>query len=316
MRPQLGAEPQNFSTLASAFARFLQHGKFLKNWSPKTERSYRQAFKSLQMASRERDSDTSAGTVSDTSGILTKGHLEAWVISMRQRGLSPGACNVYIRGINSFLSWLHAEGELPAPLRLSELAAKPKELTTFTDAHLRAILAFKPRGFCQMRTWVLICLLTDTGCRIDELLTLRREDVDMDNLLLTVTGKGSKIRKVPFSHEMRRVLFRFAQALGRRGIQASTLFCTRTGAGLRYRNAYRDIKLLCEDLGIQGPRISPHTFRHTFATNFIKSGGDIYTLSRILGHSSVQVTSKYLHLVADDLKAHHQKHSILARLRT
>jgi site-specific recombinase XerD len=70
---------------------------------------------------------------------------------------------------------------------------------------------FKPRTVVERRTWALILTLLDTGVRIEEALTLERDRVDLDRLVLVVMGKGSKERPIPFSHELRRILFRHLQ---------------------------------------------------------------------------------------------------------
>jgi len=80
------------------------------------------------------------------------------------------------------------------------------------------------------------------------------------------------------------------------------------------RNAQRDFKVLCERLGIAGVRTSFHTLRHTFAVNYLKAGGNLYYLQRILGHSSITTTEKYLRsLGIEDLKKVHDGLSLLSR---
>jgi integrase/recombinase XerD len=167
---------------------------------------------------------------------------------------------------------------------------------------VRALVSFQPKGFAETRLHVLILTLLDTGCRIEEALTATDGSVDLENLLLTVMGKGSKERKIPFSLELRKSLYRFQHLKTKQEIPRGMLFCTRSGTRLSYRNTYRDLKAHCEALGIEGPRISPHTLRHTFATNYLKRGGDIYKLCRILGHTDIRTTEIYLHLSPEDLR--------------
>jgi integrase/recombinase XerD len=78
------------------------------------------------------------------------------------------------------------------------------------EAALRVLLGYHAKTFIQWRVHAVACTLLDTGCRMEELLTARVIDFDFDNLLLTVAGKGRKQRKVPFSTELRKLLFRLS----------------------------------------------------------------------------------------------------------
>jgi integrase/recombinase XerD len=254
---------------------FLRAGLYLRNWSQRTLRTYRQGLQSLYQ------------TLPADQQIPTKEQLGAWIIGLREKGLTPGGCNMYIRTVNSFLSWLREEGEsAPTPLKL--LRAPKHQLALLSSADVRALMMFKPASDVEHRTRTLILLLLDTGIRIDEALGIERGRINLDDLTLIVFGKGAKERVVPFSHEMRKILFRHLQHGHSR-----LLFCTRDGARLMYRNVYRNVAALCAKAGLQ-LKVHPHLFRHVFAANFIKRGGDIYRLSRLLGHTNVSTTQIYL----------------------
>lgn len=143
-------------------------------------------------------------------------------------------------------------------------------------------------------------MLLDTGCRIDEVLKLKKADVNLDNLLITVDGKGGKQRRVPFSFEFRKHLYRYLLKA-----PSDYVFGTRNNTHVSYRNAYRNLKLCLASMGIEGEHIHPHTTRHTFPCNYIRSGGNLYSLSRILGHSSVAVTQTYLRGLQIEETKHH-----------
>jgi integrase/recombinase XerD len=160
----------------------------------------------------------------------------------------------------------------------------------------------------------LVLTFLDTGCRIEEVLTAKVAALDLANMLLTVTGKGRRERKVPFSSQLRKALFQFTQQTTKAGTRSDLIFSVRSGTRLSYWNTHRDIRRFCARLGICGPRIAPHTFRHTFATNYLRQGGDIVRLSMVLGHTQITTTQRYLHLLTEDLSASHQKVSILNRL--
>jgi integrase/recombinase XerD len=96
-------------------------------------------------------------------------------------------------------------------------------LSTFTPAQVLLLTKHKLEGTYPRHLHVIALVLLDTGTRIDEVLTLRAQDVDMDNLLLTVTGKGRKQRRIPFSFELRRALCRYI------GDRQGLVFATRHG---------------------------------------------------------------------------------------
>ncbi len=111
---------------------------------------------------------------------------------------------------------------------------------------IQKIIAWKPRDYCGRRLHAIMLSLADTGCRIDELLCLKWTDVDFDNLLVTVTGKGNKQLKIPFSLELRKYLCQFKD-------EHRLVFPTRQGKKLGRRDVLRDVKKLCKKLGVRPP---------------------------------------------------------------
>lgn len=133
-----------------------------------------------------------------------------------------------------------------------------------------------------------------------------------NNLILTVFGKGQKERLVPFSPELRKRLFRFQQFNEKKGIRSAFVFAGFGGSRWEKRNSSTSLHLMLRKLGL--PMFGWHRLRHTFATNYLRHGGDIVRLSIVLGHSQITTTQRYLHLLTEDLSASHQKVSILNRL--
>jgi integrase/recombinase XerD len=97
------------------------------------------------------------------------------------------------------------------------------------------------------------------------------------------------------------------------GQTASLVFATRTGTKLLQRNLLRKFKLFGKRLKITGVRFSFHTLRHTFALNYIRNGGDVFRLQRVLGHSSLEMTRRYVDLQTSDLQAVHDRLSVVGR---
>jgi integrase/recombinase XerD len=228
---------------------------------------------------------------------------------MRKSGLSNGGCNVYIRSMNSFLTWLHQNGHIREPLKLTQLKVEKRILKPLTDQELKIIFAFRPASFTERRLIALLSVLLDTGLRINEALTLKRAKLDFDNLYLSVIGKGNKERVIPFSVELRKVLFKFLKSH-----DFELVFCTRHGRKMNYHNVRRDLEALLDKLGIMTDGAF-HAFRRTFAKTYVKAGGNLFYLQTILGHSDVSTTRKYVDVQIEDLQAIHQSASALSRLR-
>ena len=153
-------------------------------------------------------------------------------------------------------------------------------------------------------------MVLDTGLRITEVLNLRTQDVDLDNLLMKVEkGKGDRQRVVPFTLALRRLIFRYIKT--ECPANSDFIFATRNGSAQTYRNALRQLKAIGRKLKISDLRF--HSMRHLFATHYLRSGGSVALLRRILGHAALETVLIYEHLLTDDLSEAHNGHSILAR---
>lgn len=188
------------SAVSTLFDQFLRERRYLKNVTPKTVVWYETAFQAFTRA-----------VVVDGLNNLKKPLLHEFVVALRERGLAPVSCNTYLKALNAFLAWLHAEGHLAKPLALAPQRTEKRVLQILSTEQLQGLLAFKPKTTAQWRADVLACTLMDSGIRIEEALGVRDGDVDLENLLVKVRGKGRKERLVPISFELRRVLFRWAQ---------------------------------------------------------------------------------------------------------
>jgi integrase/recombinase XerD len=277
------------------FEQFVREKQYLHNVSPRTVDYYRWCFDIWMKRIGE---------------MPTKTNLKEFVIQLTQSGISIATVNSYIRAVNSFCSWLKENDHLTEKLRIKPLKEPQKRLTIFTEEQLRRLLTYKYKTMAQHRFYALVCLAIDTGARIDELLSLKRDCVDFQNLLIKVHGKGDKERIIPISVECRKVLAGFLKTHS-----FELVFPTHQGTKVSYRNVLDQLKLVCKSLGITGVRASWHTLRHGFAVNHIRQGGDVFSLQRMLGHTSLEVTKRYVDLTEDDLKLVHKKTSILSRLK-
>jgi len=270
------------------FAQFIRERQYLTNVSPATLEWYKHTLKWL------RTENPSADELNDA------------VMRMREKGLKATGCNSVIRAINAYLKWSGSQLKIPA-LKETQLV-----LPTFTAQQIRLLVAWKPKNFYQRRLHLLTLVLFDTGCRITEALTLRVRDVDMENLLVTLDGKGRKQRVVPFSFELRKAMFRYIGEYGRK--PDLLLLASRSETRLGRRVMLRDVKRLCNRLNFEPPARTLHAFRHTFAVNYLRKGGSVFHLQKVLGHSTLEMTRRYANLVTADLQAVHERVSLLSRV--
>jgi integrase/recombinase XerD len=286
---------------STLFEKFLKERIYLNNVTPRTIVWYQTAFKNYRAA------------LGDYAPPLpTKGSLQRFVVAMRDRGLKPITCNTNLVAMNAFCLWLHQEEHAPERVKLPRMRVEKRVLQLLDDTQMRVLVAYKPKTLCQWRTHIGALLILDTGLRISEALNLRHGDINADNLILKVFGKGQKERLVPFSPELRKRLYRFEQLKVKKGIRSDFVFAGFSGTRWEKRNSMTSLYLLQRKLGL--PMFGWHRLRHTFATNYLRHGGDIVRLSMVLGHSQITTTQGYLHLLTEDLSASHQRVSILGRL--
>lgn len=237
--------------------------------------------------------------------------LKSAVMAFVEAKRKPITINGYTRAFNALLRWAFEEGHLPELIRLDYLKEDQRLIETLTETHVSRLLTWKPRTFAEHRLQVLVYLLLDTGLRISEALSIRKDDLDLDNMLVTVRGKGGKYRTIPFSFEMRKALFRWTQRHS-----FPLVFPTIQGCTVNQRNLLRDFRWLQNQVGITGVRFSPHTFRHTFAVAYLRRGGNVFYLQKMLGHSTLEMTNRYVRsLGTADLSAVHDGLSMLTKRR-
>ncbi len=171
--------------------------------------------------------------------------------------------------------------------------------------------------FHEYRDCIITELLFDTGMRLGECLLIK-EKTDINFAERTIflpadNTKGKKDRYVFFSVQMATELKRWLQYKDRYK-ESEYVFCTIKGTVLQERSFESNFSNYGERIGKK--EINPHLLRNNFAKRFLMNGGDIFTLSKILGHSSIKVTEQcYLDLQTEDLKKQYEKHSPLMNLK-
>jgi site-specific recombinase XerD len=291
------------------FEQYKKEMKYLKNFTDKTLKCYQDVFNRWQRFIGE---------------IPNELNLSIFVIEMRQAGLSDVTCNISIRCFNSFLIWLKEKGICPQtfsngkPFKLSRIIEEKRKMKVFNDSDLHKLVSFKPRLRGEWRLYALLSLLIDTGVRITEALTLTVDNVDFDNLVVKVMGKGRKERIIPISFELRKILHTYLTKYREVTFDSEYVFCSKDGRLLDYSNIRRDLMVLLNHIKLSPEAIDGcfHSFRRGFARAYIRNGGNIKYLKTAMGHATLEMTNHYVdEIEIEDLKLMHQKVGVLARLK-
>lgn len=162
------------------------------------------------------------------------------------------------------------------------------------------------------RTKAILYLLLDTGIRASELSNLKIHHVNVRNRTITVMGKGSKERMIPFSARTGQILWRYL-AQRQNDSAGDYLFVTIQGRQLSRTRLLRILMALGDRADVPG--VNVHRFRHTFAVNYLRNEGDPYSLQIMLGHSTMEMVKTYLNIAQADLQKNHLKASPIENWR-
>lgn len=232
------------------------------------------------------------------------------------RHLAPATIDNYWRGLSVFANWCYRRkllnenpfDALPKPKRTR--AERPSH---FTREQVRAIVMEAKRSRNSKWLLALVMILLDTGVRIGEAANLLVPDVDWDKKLLVVNGKTGS-REVPFSGKTKFALSTYVRKHRRALPSELHVFVNTRGVPQPAGRMSENLRRLAQRAGVEGPKLGAHTYRHTFAINYIKNGGDAYSLQRILGHTTMKMTSIYTRMNSEDLRLLHARHSPLRSL--
>jgi len=238
-------------------------------------------------------------------GDVTPNHIRIFLLVLRER-IQPSSVHDYYGCVNRFFNWLVAEGILEhSPMERMHPPRVPKQvIQPFTQDDIRRMLVVLGEDtFRGHRNRAIILTFLDTGLRLSELANIMLNDIDFDNGIIKVMGKGRKERFVRVGKETQKTILRY---LLLRKDKQLCLWIGENGEPIKARGIQSLIKRLGKRAGITDARCSPHTFRHSFAVNCLRNGMGEFNLQSLLGHSTLQMTRRYVQTfgVSDALSAH------------
>jgi site-specific recombinase XerD len=223
----------------------------------------------------------------------------------------------YVRALRGFFSWLYREGYTgenilanlkppKAPQRLAEV---------LTDEEVSRILSCLDADTSWgCRATAILTTMLDTGLRLSEVANLTMANAHLDEGYLKVMGKGAKERIVPIGGFAQRVLMRYVYHFRPEPISTNedNLFLTFDGRVMSGNAVQMVIGRVGRMSGVK--RLHPHLCRHTFATNYLVNGGDVFTLQQILGHTTLEMVRRYVNLASAHVRVQHRKFSPMDKM--
>lgn len=295
---------------------YLEYLEIERNRSPKTVENYgRYLNRFVQFAKVDSVDDLTEDSIRKYRLFLNR------LQDSAGQPLKRVTQNYHIIALRNFLKYIAKRDIRSVPAEKIELGKQEEREVTFLEPEelQRLINAPKGGGFSDSRDRAILSTLFSTGMRVSELCSLDRGKVDLNRGEVSIRGKGSKLRLVFFSEKTREEIKAYLatrsdvdEALfireAKKGFSKETDLPDRQ-AGLRLtpRSIQRIVKKYAIRAGIIGKKVSPHTMRHSYATDLLRNGADIRSVQAMLGHSSVTTTQIYTHVTDKQLREVHEK---------
>ena len=232
--------------------------------------------------------------------------VRAYLADMSARGLSDSTINNHARALRTLLLFLYNEKYIPEQVKFKMPSIASKQLRLLTAPDVQKIL----NACTEKRDKALILLMVDTGARRAEVCALNWQDVDIaTGLVRIVEGKGGKTRSVVVGTQTRRALLAYRRQLD--PDPSRPLFQTSNGKRLLAMG----VRSLLERVGQRaGVKVNPHALRRTFATLSLRAGMNPLHLQALLGHTTLEMTKRYIQMVDDDLVEAHKEYGPIDNL--
>lgn len=280
---------------------FLEYLRYERNASPRTIGEYRDDLMAFESFYKELDSELSWESI-DTDIA------REWVVAMMEKGNKASSVQRRLSALKSFYKFLLRRGYVECdPVHNITSPKKEHVLPVFIrendmDRLLDNEGMFED-SFNGRRDKLIITMLYEAGLRLNELVGLNINDVNLEAQTLKVTGKGNKQRIIPFGTELLHLINIYKGERSLLPIQGNSEAFFVTGKGERVRD-YNVRAMVKEKLGLvtDQRKRSPHVLRHTFATTMLNHHANLESVKELLGHERLQTTEIYTHATFEELK--------------
>jgi integrase/recombinase XerD len=229
---------------------------------------------------------------------ISKDSIQSWIHLLINKGMNPISINFYLVQIRVYAYWLMANEHIDR-FTIKTLKRQEPGLKTISDEELLKLLVKPPLtcNFVTYRTWLIVNFIMATGARASTIKNIKKEDIDFENKGIIYRHlKNKSIAIIPMTQTIEKI---FRQYLHVWDLATVYLFPDIHGNQLTTTALGHSMYKFCKERGVKPA--GPHALRHTFASKFIKNGGNAFVLQRILNHSDLTMTRKYVRLYSNDL---------------
>lgn len=285
-------EKNIIKNIGKGFKRFQKFNKS-KNLSDKTLEYYEETYLIFEKFLKE-------------NGVeyfpeMNRELLEDYTLYLKEQDLSENSINTYLRGIRTFLYYIMNNGWLER-FKVHTIKTTKSKPKGYNEEQLTKLIKkpdMKQCTFARYRNWVIVNFLLDTGIRANSLINIKINDLNIPKEYVEIKyNKSRRERNLPLSKTMIEILHKYLDIRG--GEPQDYLFPSVYGNKFTRSGLTSAIKAYNRSRGIDHTSI--HGFRHSFSRLFIKNGGTISQLRKILGHKNIETTDKYVNLLISDFK--------------
>lgn len=240
--------------------------------------------------------------------------IKQMIVEMKERSLKTTTINTKLRALRCFFNFLYKNKHIKKnPMENVKLLKERREVVpSFSKEQVKLLFSLcDKKTFIGVRDYTIMLLMLDTAIRLNELVNIELSDVKEHEIVIRET-KTFFERIVPMSKKLKEQMDIYIKIRGK--ATTEKLFINVDGNELKRRSIQTRIEHYSKLSGITNVRVSAHTFRHTSAKFFIQNGGNAFHLQQLLGHTSLEITKKYVNLWSKDVADSHKKYGALSNI--
>lgn len=238
--------------------------------------------------------------------------VKSWILDLTERQIGKRSIKRKMSSLKSFYAWMYLQKKVDSdPF---EYVHSPKATHAlpdfFSEKEIDTLLTANEKRTDKLknRDQALLMLMFASGLRASEVVNLTFNQVDFDNRIMKISGKGNKDRLVPFTNSAKEAMLNYINGLRKDLLKEDTkyIFLNSKGNKMTVRGLEYILDEIEAKTGLYG-KIHPHMLRHSFATKMLNRGADLRTIQELLGHSSIETTSIYTHVAYENMKETYEK---------